>query len=64
MFTGNDTEGVFPVFESFYATDEGDELIDRYLEYASMKELESSMELNDFMHMAIGQEIVNGRMEN
>ena len=22
MFTGNDTEGVFPVFESFYATDE------------------------------------------
>ena len=60
MFTGNDTEGVFPVFESFYATDEGDELIDRYLEYASMKELE----LNDFMHMAIGQEIVNGRMEN
>lgn len=29
-----------------------------------MKELESSMELNDFMHMAIGQEIVNGRMEN
>ena len=22
------------------------------------------MELNDFMHMAIGQEIVNGRMEN
>lgn len=64
MFTGNDTEGVFPVFESFYQSDEGDELIDRYLEYASMKELESSMELNDFMHMAIGQEIVNGRMEN
>ena len=64
MFTGNDTEGVFPVFESFYQTNEGDDLIDRYLEYASMKELESSMELNDFMHMAIGQEIVNGRMEN
>ncbi len=64
MFTGNDTEGVFPVFESFYATAEGDDLIDRYLEYASMKELESSMELTDFMHMAIGQEIVNGRMEN
>lgn len=64
MFTGNDTEGVFPVFESFYQTNEGDDLIDHYLEYASMKELESSMELNDFMHMAIGQEIVNGRMEN
>lgn len=64
MFTGNDTEGVFPVFESFYANAEGDALIDRYLEYASMKELESSMELTDFMHMAIGQEIVNGRMEN
>ncbi len=64
MFTVNDTEGVFPVFESFYATAEGDDLIDRYLEYASMKELESSMELTDFMHMAIGQEIVNGRMEN
>ena len=64
MFTGNDTEGVFPVFESFYQTNEGDDLIDRYLEYASMKELESSMELNDFMHMAIGQEILNGRMEN
>lgn len=64
MFTGNDTEGVFPVFESFYQSNEGDNLIDRYLEYASMKELESSMELTDFMHMAIGQEIVNGRMEN
>ena len=43
MFTGNDTEGVFPVFESFYQTNEGDDLIDRYLEYASMKELESSI---------------------
>lgn len=41
----------------FMQTDEGDELIDRYLEYASMKELESSMELNDFMHMAIGQKL-------
>lgn len=64
MFTGNDAEGVFPVFESFYQSAEGDALIDQYLEYASMKELESSMELTDFMHMAIGQEIVNGRMEN
>ena len=64
MFSENDANGVFPVFESFYEENEGDELIDRYLEYASMKELESSMELNDFMHMAIGQEIVNGRMEN
>ena len=64
MFTGNDTEGVFPVFESFYQSAQGDVLIDSYLEYASMKELESSMELTDFMHMAIGQEIVNGRMEN
>lgn len=64
MFTGNDTEGVFPVFESFYQNTDSDELIDRYLEYASMKELESSMELTDFMHMAIGQEIMNGRMEN
>lgn len=39
MFTGNDTEGVFPVFESFYQTNEGDDLIDRYLEYASMKRI-------------------------
>ena len=64
MFTSNDMEGVFPVFESFYQSAQGDELIDRYLEYASMKELESSMELTDFMHMAIGEEIVSGRMEN
>ncbi|MCI6857987.1 MAG: DUF5717 family protein [Eubacterium sp.] len=64
MFTDNDTDGVFPVFESFYETMEGDSLIDEYLEYASMKELENSMEMNDFMHMVIGKEIETGRMKN
>ncbi len=64
MFTGNDTDGVFPVLVSFYETCEGEEIIGRYLEYASEKERRGTMELTEQMHYMIGQEIVAGRLES
>lgn len=62
MFTGNDTEGVFPVFESFYETNRDDEMIGKYLEYATMKEVKGAMKLSESMHAIIGEEIVSGKI--
>ncbi|MBR0381157.1 MAG: hypothetical protein IJH71_01805 [Eubacterium sp.] len=62
MFSENDTDGVFPVYESFFRTNPEDEMISGYLEYALRKEMEGSMELPDFMHMVAGRQIMNGNI--
>ena len=58
MFTENDTEGVFPVFESFYEKNRDDEMIGKYLEYATLKEVRGAMELSESIHAIIGEEIL------
>lgn len=62
MFTGNDTEGVFPVFESCYEHNREDDMVGKYLEYAILKELKGSMELSESMHAIIGEEILAERI--
>ncbi len=62
MFTGNNTDGVFPVFESFYQTSASDPAAQEYLEYISLKELHGDMVLSDQMYEILGQEIVKGRV--
>ena len=76
IFTDNDTDRVFPVFSSLlnqylkmqeveegYVDEETEKTIGAYLEFASLKELQGSMELTEEMHMAIGQEILAGRIK-
>ncbi len=76
IFTDNDTRNVFPIFSSLlnnymdtqeldeeYTDTETEKVIGSYLEFASLKELNGSMELTEEMHMAIGQEILSGRIK-
>ena len=62
MFTQNDSDGIFPVYSSLYEARPEAEVACRYLEYASMKELEGSLDLPDYMHEIIGREIKSGRI--
>lgn len=75
IFTDNDSNRVFPVFSSLlnhyikmqeieedYVNEEMEHVISSYLEFASLKELQGSMELTEEMHMAIGREILSGRI--
>ena len=76
IFTDNDTDRVFPIFsnllnqymkmqeiEEGYVDPETEQIIGSYLEFASLKELQGSMELTEEMHMAIGREILAGRIK-
>ncbi|MDO4976487.1 MAG: DUF5717 family protein [Eubacteriales bacterium] len=76
IFTDNDTERVFPVFSSLlneylqmkemddeFEDKETEKVIGQYLEFASLKELHGSMKLTEEMHMAIGNEILKGRID-
>ena len=49
--------------EEEYKNPETEHIIGSYLEFASLKELQGSMELTEEMHMAIGQEILAGRIK-
>ena len=77
IFTENDTDRVYPIFSSLFNNylslqeiEEGyghvrtEKAIGAYLEFASAKELEGSMDLNEEMHMAIGREILQGRIRD
>lgn len=64
MFTGNDSAGVFPVFESCYQTGKYHDTASEYLRYASLKELQGVMELPEFMHVIMGREIVEGQVKD
>lgn len=62
MFTGNDADGLFPVFEIFYQENQGDPLVERYLSYVAEKERKGSLELPESIHVIIGQEILAERI--
>ena len=62
MFTGNDTAGIFPVFESFYEKEINPEIAARYLEYMGKKEIQGSLELPESIHAIVGQEIMKGNI--
>ncbi len=62
MFTGNDADGLFPVFEIFYQENQGDPLVERYLSYVAEKERKGSLELPESIHVIIGQEILEERI--
>lgn len=64
MFTGNNTEGVFPVFESFYDSMPSDPLTEEYLKHLSDMELYKDMVLPESIHVIIGREILNGRIKD
>ena len=63
-FADNDTDGVFPVYRSFYETDPEDEICSRYLEYALDKEMQGTVKLPDYMHVIIGQQIISGHIKS
>lgn len=62
MFTGNDADGLFPVFEVYYSRNPEDETAGRYLEYASDRERRGILELPESIHGIIGEEILAGRI--
>ncbi|MCD8019613.1 MAG: DUF5717 family protein, partial [Clostridiales bacterium] len=64
MFTGSDTDGLFPVFENYYKENPQEEVIGRYLEYASEKERKGIIDLPESMHAIIGEEILAGRISD
>ena len=64
VFADNDTDGVFPVYQSFYESCPEDEMVSRYLEYALNKEMRGSMTLPDDMHRILGEQILSGRINN
>lgn len=62
MFTGNDADGLFSVFETFYQENQGDPLVEDYLAYVAEKERKGILALPESMHVIIGQEILAGRI--
>ncbi|MBQ9157256.1 MAG: hypothetical protein IJ137_10805 [Eubacterium sp.] len=64
IFTGSNTEDVFPVFESFYQNASSDSLVGDYLEYISDRELTGDLVLSDRIHQIIGEEIVKGKIRD
>lgn len=64
MFTGNNTDGVFPVFASYYEKTAGEPLVQEYLEYLSFMNLYRGMDLPDPVMLIIGKEICAGRIKD
>ena len=64
VFADNDTDGVFPVYQSFYESCPEDEMVGRYLEYALNKEMRGTMTLPDDMHRILGEQIISGRIRS
>lgn len=62
MLTANDTDGMYPVLESFYEKDPQDDVVKSYLKYASKKEQEGLLTLPESVHVIIGKEIAAGRI--
>lgn len=64
VFADNDTDGVFPVYQSFYESSPEDEMVGRYLEYVLNKEMRGSMTMPDDMHRILGEQILSGRISS
>lgn len=64
LFSHVDTETVFPVFLSFYADHAGDALTCRYLAYALGRELSGDGQLPPEIYLAVGREILAGRLKS
>ncbi len=64
MFTGNDADGLFSVFEVYYDQNEGDQVTESYLQYASERERRGILELPESIHGIIGREILAGRIRD
>lgn len=64
MFTGNNTTGVFPIFESLYAGDPNAPETKEFLEYLSALEMHHEMELPEPVYLIIGKEIAGGRIKD
>lgn len=62
MFTGNDADGLFAVFEVYYGENGSKELAGEYLRYASDRERRGILTLPESMHGIIGEEILAGRI--
>ena len=62
MFTGNDADGLFQVFEEYYRKNQEEETAGQYLSYVSDRERRGILTLPESMHGIIGQEILAGRI--
>src|SRR5699024_11096599 len=62
MFTGNNADGLFAVFEVYYGENGSKELAGEYLRYASDRERRGILTLPESMHGIIGEEILAGRI--
>ena len=64
MFTGNDADGLFTVFEEYYSKNREDAVAGEYLQYASDRERRGILELPESVHGIIGEEILAGRIRD
>ena len=64
IFTGNDSDGVYAVFEHFYEKYREEEIAGQYLAYVSGKEQKGMLTLPESVHLIIGEEIVSGRIRD
>ena len=63
MFTGDESDDVLPVFESFYASESDPETAWAYMEYIYGRDLERKGTLPDKIHRLIGREIMAGHVK-
>lgn len=64
MITSNDADGLFLVFEKYYAENGGDALSEQYLQYISDRERRGIIALPESVHGIIGTEILAGRIRD